>query len=80
MGRKKAQDEIAKEEQRIEEMNRLAFEAKLAEIAKNVIVTMGDLKQDYEIVRPIFIQISNVGIFSSKFHDLEKNIKVKLRI
>lgn len=45
-------------------------ENKLRELAKNVVVTTGDIKQDYEIIRPIFFQVSNKGVFSNKFKKL----------
>lgn len=35
-----------------------------------VIVTTGDLKEDYEIIGPVFFQVSNKGIFSSTLSDL----------
>ena len=48
----------------------MAFEAKMKELAKGIIVTTGDLHQEYEIIRPIFFQVSNKGFFSSKFSKL----------
>lgn len=35
-----------------------------------VIVTTGDLKEDYEIIGPVFFQVSNKGLFSSTLSDL----------
>lgn len=35
-----------------------------------VIVTTGDLKEDYEIIGPVFFQVSNKGIFSSTLSEL----------
>lgn len=35
-----------------------------------VIVTTGDLKENYEIIGPVFFQVSNKGIFSSTLSDL----------
>lgn len=35
-----------------------------------VIVTTGDLKEDYEIIGPVYFQVSNKGIFSSTFSEL----------
>lgn len=35
-----------------------------------VIVTTGDLKEDYEIIGPIYFQVSNKGLFSSTLSDL----------
>lgn len=39
---------------------------------KNIIVTTGDLKQDYEIIGPVYFQVSNKGIFSSALGKLVK--------
>ncbi len=47
-------------------------EAKIRELAKNVVVTTGDIRQDYDIIGPVYFQISNKGIFSSKFSKLAK--------
>lgn len=35
-----------------------------------IIVTTGDLKEDYEIIGPVFFQVSNKGIFSSTLSEL----------
>lgn len=35
-----------------------------------VIVTTGDLKENYEIIGPVFFQVSNKGIFSSTLSEL----------
>lgn len=35
-----------------------------------VIVTTGDLKEDYEIICPVYFQVSNKGLFSSTLSDL----------
>ena len=34
---------------------------------KDIIVTTGDLKQDYEVIGPIYFQVSNKGIFQAHF-------------
>lgn len=39
-------------------------------IMSNVIVTTGDLKRDYEILGPIFFQVSNKGLFGSALKTL----------
>lgn len=36
------------------------------------IVTTGDLRQDYEIVGPVYFQVSNKGVFSSELKNLMK--------
>lgn len=38
----------------------------------SITVTTGDLKQDYEIIGPIYFQVSNKGIFSSQLGKLKK--------
>lgn len=35
-----------------------------------VIVTTGDLKEDYEIIGPVYFQVSNKGMFSSTLSEL----------
>ena len=35
-----------------------------------VIVTTGELKEDYEIIGPVYFQVSNKGIFSSTLSEL----------
>jgi hypothetical protein len=39
-------------------------------MSENVIVTTGDLNQDYEIIGPVYFQVSNKGIFSSSLSKL----------
>lgn len=41
-------------------------------MAREIIVTTGDLKQDYEIIGPVYFQVSNKGIFSSALSKLVK--------
>jgi hypothetical protein len=43
-----------------------------AKQASQVIVTTGDLKEPYEIIRPVYFQVSNKGIFSSSLATLMK--------
>ncbi len=43
-----------------------------------IIVTTGDLKQDYEIIGPIYFQVSNKGIFSSALSKLIKQYRDEL--
>ena len=38
----------------------------------NITVTTGDLHQDYEIIGPVYFQISNKGIFSNQLGKLSK--------
>jgi len=39
---------------------------------RNIIVTTGDLKRDYEIIGPVYFQVSNKGFFSSALSKLIK--------
>lgn len=55
------------------------FEAKMKELTKDIIVTTGDIRQEYEIIRPIFFQVSNKGFFSSKFDALAKKYERDLK-
>lgn len=73
MMKSKAAKEAA--EERAAEAKQKAAEAKqrAAEYRQKVnavIVTTGDLKEDYEIIGPVFFQVSNKGIFSSTLSEL----------
>lgn len=62
-------------EQKAAEAKQKALEAKqrAAEYRQKVnaiIVTTGDLKEDYEIIGPVFFQVSNKGLFSSTLSEL----------
>lgn len=62
-------------EQKAVEAKQKAAEAKqrAAEYRQKVnavIVTTGDLKEDYEIIGPVFFQVSNKGLFSSTLSEL----------
>lgn len=39
---------------------------------KNIVVTTGDLKEDYDIIGPVYFQVSNKGIFSNELSRLIK--------
>lgn len=45
---------------------------------KEIIVTTGDLREDYEIIGPVFFQVSNKGLFSSALSRLVKKYKAKM--
>lgn len=47
-------------------------------LAREIAVTTGDLKQEYEIIRPVYFQLSNKGIFSSTYSLLEKQYKTQI--
>ena len=44
-----------------------------------VIVTTGDLKQDYEILGPVYFQVSNKGLFGSALGNYVKNIRPRFK-
>ncbi|MGB4975711.1 MAG: heavy metal-binding domain-containing protein [Anaerolineae bacterium] len=41
-------------------------------MSKNIIVTTGDLKQDYEVIGPVYFQASNKGLFSNQLDKLSR--------
>lgn len=43
-----------------------------------ITVTTGDLKQDYEILGPVYFQVSNKGLFSSALSKLVKKHKAEI--
>ena len=45
----------------------------------NVIVTTGDLKEEYEVIGPVFYQISNKGIFGSKLSTMKKQYNEEIQ-
>jgi hypothetical protein len=45
------------------------------EAGKDVIVTTGDLRQDYEVVGPVYFQVSNKGIFFNQLSRLLRQYK-----
>ena len=44
----------------------------LAQKAKEIIVTTGDLKRDYAVLGPVYFQVSNKGVFGSALGTLKK--------
>lgn len=44
----------------------------------DIIVTTGDLKRDYEIIGPVYFQVSNKGVFSSTLSKLVKKYESEL--
>ena len=56
-----------------------AYDAEIAEKVKGIVVTTGDLHQEYEIIRPVFFQVSNKGIFGSKFSKLAAKYDAELK-
>jgi hypothetical protein len=47
-------------------------------MSKNIIVTTGDLNQDYEILGPVYFQVSNKGLFSSALSKLKNKYVEKI--
>lgn len=66
MMKSKAAKEAA--EERAAEAKQKAVEYR--QKVNGVIVTTGDLKDNYEIIGPVFFQVSNKGIFSSTLSEL----------
>lgn len=46
---------------------------------ENIIVTTGDLKQDYEIIGPVYFQVSNKGIFGGALSNYVREYEKELR-
>lgn len=47
--------------------------------AKDIIVTTTDLKENYQVIGPVYYQISNKGIFSSALSKLAKKYQDELQ-
>ena len=47
-------------------------------LGREIAVTTGDLKNEYRIIRPVYFQLSNKGIFSSTYSLLEKQYKTQI--
>lgn len=65
-----------------EQLNRKAeLERRIKEIEnKKIIVTTGDLKEDYDVIGPVYFQLSNKGIFNSSFNTLYSQYKDKISL
>ncbi len=44
----------------------------------DILVTTGDIKQDYQIIGPVYFQISNKGIFSNALSKLVKQYEAEI--
>ncbi len=44
----------------------------------DVIVTTGDLRKEYEVVGPVYFQVSNKGIFSSALSKLSNEYEAEI--
>lgn len=47
--------------------------------ASSILVTTGDLKQDYEVIGPVYFQVSNKGLFSSGLSVLVKKYQAEIQ-
>ena len=47
--------------------------------SKNIIVSTGDLRQNYEIIGPVYFQVSNKGLFSSALSTLIKKYQDEIQ-
>ena len=47
-------------------------------LPSDVLVTTGDLKEDYEVIGPVYFQVSNKGIFSSALSKLAKHYEAEI--
>lgn len=45
----------------------------------DMIVTTGDIKEDYEIIGPVYFQVSNKGLFSSALGRLTKEYETEIK-
>lgn len=48
-------------------------------MSKNILVTTADIHQPYEIIGPVYFQISNKGLFSSQLGKLKKQYEDELK-
>lgn len=65
-----------------EELEAKQQQVKMEEIEKsreNMIVTTGDLKQEYDVIGYVYFQLSNKGIFTSTYTDLLQKYTDKIR-
>ena len=73
-----------KGQEQLEELNRREQERKLeeernAKHAKGIIVTTGDLKRDYEVLGPVYFQVSNKGLFGSALSALKEKYLTEIQ-
>ena len=68
--RMKIEEDKKKEEAGIAEKARKEKALKWSIKRGNIIVTTTDLKEDYEVIGPVYFQVSNKGIFSSQLSRL----------
>jgi uncharacterized protein YbjQ (UPF0145 family) len=59
-------------------VNALKSKTEALERSKDILVTTGDLKQEYDILGPVYFQVSNKGIFSNTLKKLSSKYKEEL--
>jgi hypothetical protein len=47
-------------------------------MSNKIIVTTGDLKEDYEVIGPVYFSVSNKGLFGSQLGSLIKKYKSEI--
>ena len=47
-------------------------------MSNKIIVTTGDLKNDYDVIGPVYFSVSNKGLFGSQLGSLIKKYKVEI--
>lgn len=48
-------------------------------MTKEIIVTTGDLQRQYEVIGPVYFQVSNKGMFSSQLGKLKKQYESEIK-
>jgi len=48
-------------------------------MSKNILVTTADVHKPYEIIGPVYFQVSNKGVFSSQLGKLKKQYEEELK-
>jgi ABC-type phosphate transport system auxiliary subunit len=49
-------------------------------MSNKIIVTTGDLKNDYDVIGPVYFSVSNKGLFGSQLGTLIKKYKVDIEV
>ena len=75
---KKDEIEQVSKPERIKEAERRVVEEKINNKVEKMIVTTCDLKENYEIIGPVYFQLSNKGLFGSTFSNLVKEYSAKI--
>ena len=62
---KKGAKKAVKEEEQKKPEEKIKIDKETRTKARNIIVTTGDIKEEYEIIGPVYFQVSNKGLFGS---------------